>query len=90
MFVRDDTHQSNARRLRDCGRPEIIARRLRVARDQIQTKLRRRLSGFEGLRQMEQRVEIGRQLGSVIKIPKINDPLRERIRARRNEFFPIV
>jgi hypothetical protein len=90
MFVQDDPHQSNARGLCDCGRSQIVAGGLRVARYQIETKLGRRLSGFERLRQMEQSVEIGRHLRSVIKIPKINDPLRQRIRARCNEFFPIL
>ena len=46
--------------------------------------------GFERLRQMEQSVEIGRHVGSILKIPKIDDPLRQRIRARRQEFFPIL
>ena len=56
MFVENDPHQADARRLRDRGRLRIAADRLRAARDQIDTQLRRRASRFERLGEMEQSV----------------------------------
>ena len=79
MFVQNDAHQSNARRLCDGGRSQIAADGLDVARYQVQAQPRRGLNGFERLRKMEQPVQIGRHVGSIhmcIEIPEVNDPLR--------------
>ena len=81
MFVQNDAHQSDARRLRHRRRSRIVAGRLSVPRYQVQAQLCCGRSGFERLGKMEQRVQIGRHVGTIyrcIEIPKINDALEVR------------
>ena len=56
----------------------IVAGGLSVPRHQVQTQSCCGRSGFERLREMEQRVQIGRHVGAIdmrIEIPKIDDAL---------------
>ena len=79
MFVQNDAHQSDARRLRHRRRSRIVAGGLSVPRYQVQAQSCRGRSGFERLCKMQQCVQIGRHVGSIdrcIEIPKIDDALR--------------
>src|SRR4029453_14680774 len=66
----------------------MVAGRVRVARYQIETLLRRRLSSFECLCKMEQCVQVLSAVFFCIESPQINDALRWR--AFTNERLPVL
>ena len=61
---------------------------LSAPRYRVETQFRRGRVGFERLRKVQQRVQIGRHVGSIdmcIEIPKIDDALAVRSRAQLRE-----
>ena len=85
VFVRDDAHQSDGRRLADGVREQVASDRLGTAGHEIEAQFGRGTVSFERLREMKQRVQIaghGPVIDARIEIPKIDDALRHLFRTR--------
>src|SRR5260370_3808545 len=92
MFVQNHAHQSDAGRLRYRRRSRMVADGLSVSRYQIKTQSCCGRNGFERLCKMQQRVQIGRHVGTIdrrIEIPKIDDALKGGVPTVLDKLLPV-